>query len=470
MSARASRINLIRKHYIIPRRRDATMIKTKKELSTGAPAIVVLAAGKGTRMRSDMPKVLHKVAGEAMLAHVVRAAAALEPQRIVVVAGPGMEDVAAAARQAGATDVVIQPERLGTGDALKAALPVLQGCTGRVLVFCGDAPLVTAETLGMLLARTAGSAVAVLGMEPENPAGYGRLKCDANGMPQAIVEEKDASEEERAIRLCNSGVMAIEAVHLPTLLGALNNKNAKGEYYLTDVVAIARESGLRCGVAVAAAAEELLGVNSKAELAAAEAAMQARLRARAMEAGVSMMDPASVFLSADTRFGRDVTIQPQVFFGPGVTVGERTEIRAFSHIEGATIGADCIVGPFARLRPGTVMQGDNKIGNFVEIKNTMLEEGAQASHLSYLGDATIGARTNIGAGTITCNYDGKNKFRTSIGEDVFIGSNAALIAPVTIGNGALVAAGSTITQDVPPGDMAIARQRQINKTRRKKAG
>lgn len=430
-------------------------------------ACVILAAGMGTRMRSALPKVMHPVAGVPMLRHVLDAACALQPERLVVVVGPEMEAVS---RFVAPWPTVVQTERRGTADALRAALPELAGFPGTVLVLYGDTPLLRAETLaGLATALTDAAAepaathepaaVAVLGMRPADPAGYGRLVLGSDGHLERIVEHLDACPEERAIGLCNGGLMAFDGERLAALLAGIGNQNAKGEFYLTDAVAVARTRGWRCAV-VEGPAEEVLGVNARSELAHAEALLQTRLRLAAMAGGATLTDPASVFLCADTVLGRDVRIGPQVVFGPGVTVGDGVEILPFCHLEQVQIAAGVRVGPFARLRPGTTVGQGAHIGNFVELKNATVASGAKVNHLSYIGDATIGADANIGAGTITCNYDGKNKFRTEIGAGAFIGSNTALVAPVAIGAGALVGAGSVITASVPAEALAVARGSQ----------
>jgi bifunctional UDP-N-acetylglucosamine pyrophosphorylase/glucosamine-1-phosphate N-acetyltransferase len=357
--------------------------------------------------------------------------------------------------------VVVQAERLGTGHAVRAALPALDGVTGTVLVIYGDTPLLTAATLARLTtARAApGVGAAVLGFRPADPTGYGRLVTDAEGRLARIVEHADADAPTRAIDLCNAGVMALDGRRLAGWLAALTPANAKGEFYLTDVVALARQDGATVLV-VETDPVEAMGVNSRVELAAAEAAMQARLRQAAMEAGATLIDPATVWLAWDTRLGRDVTVGPSVVFGPGVVVEDGAEIRAFCHLESAHVGPGAVVGPFARLRPETVLEEHAHIGNFVEVKKSRVGRGAKANHLAYLGDATIGAGANIGAGTITCNYDGVVKSQTRIGAGVFIGSNSALVAPLAIGDRAFVAAGSIVTEDVPDDALAFGRARQ----------
>ncbi|HLG88786.1 MAG TPA: bifunctional UDP-N-acetylglucosamine diphosphorylase/glucosamine-1-phosphate N-acetyltransferase GlmU [Alphaproteobacteria bacterium] len=421
-------------------------------------AVVVLAAGKGTRMRSERPKVLHPVAGRPMLAHVLAAAEALSPQKIVVVLAPGMDSVAEAAQP---HTVAIQEAQRGTADALKAARGALAGFGGDVLVLYGDCPLIRAETLARMRRERLDEAVTVLGIRVRGESAYGRLILAADGTLDRIVETLDAKPEE-LVDLCNSGVMLIDGKHMFPLLDAIGSANAKGEYYLTDIVGEARRTGLAARV-VEAPAVEALGVNSRAELAEAEAQMQARLRASAMENGATLIDPSTIWLSFDTKLGRDVTVGPSVFFGPGVTVADRVEIRAFCHLEGANVAEGAIIGPFARLRPGARIGVGAHVGNFVEIKNALLDAGAKANHLAYLGDAEIGAGANIGAGTITCNYDGFNKHRTIVGAGAFIGSDTTLVAPVKVGAGAFVGAGSTVTDDVPEDALAIARGRQAVK-------
>jgi bifunctional UDP-N-acetylglucosamine pyrophosphorylase/glucosamine-1-phosphate N-acetyltransferase len=425
-------------------------------------AVIVLAAGDGTRMKSARPKVLHQIAHQPMLRHVLDAVAPLRPQRTLVVIGREMAAVAAAAAPA---ETVVQAPPLGTGHAVKTALAALGEFAGDVLVLVGDAALITTETLASLIAerrRAPQAAVAVLGMRPPDPGAYGRLVLATDGSLEAIIEAREASPGQRAITLCNSGVIVFEGRYAPDLVDAIGNKNAKREYYLTDVVAIARKRGLLCRT-IEASAEELLGVNSRPELAVAEATMQQRLRAKHMAAGVTLIDPTTVYFSADTAIGRDTVIEPSVVFGPGVRVGEGVEIRAMSHITGATIGDGAIVGPFARLRPGTELGPRVHVGNFVELKAVRLGEGSKANHLTYIGDAVVGREVNIGAGTITCNYDGFLKHETRIEDGAFIGSNAALVAPVTIGANAIVGAGSVITRDVPADALALGRGEQVEK-------
>ena len=423
-------------------------------------AAVILAAGKGTRMKSDLPKVLHPIAGRPMIRHLLATVEALSPARIVVVTG--MEG-AAVAQAVAPHATALQDPPLGTGHAVMAALPALEGFNrGTVLTLAGGDPFVSEATLRAMLAkREAGAAVVVVGFRPADPARYGRLVTDAAGGLDRIVEFADASPEERSISLCNGGYMAIDAALLRDLLGAIGNDNAKGEYYLTDIVAAAKARSQSCAV-VECPETEVMGIDTRMDLAAAEKIAQQALRRRAMENGATLTDPDSVHLCWDTKLGRDVTIGPFCVFGPGVTVADKVDIRAFSHLEGATVESGAIVGPYARLRPGAVIGPDAHVGNFVEVKNASLGKGAKANHLTYLGDASIGAGSNIGAGTITCNYDGFAKHRTEIGAGVFIGSNSALVAPVSVGDGAMVAAGSTITKDVPAEALSVARGKQTD--------
>jgi len=421
---------------------------------------VILAAGQGTRMKSALPKTLHRIAGRSMLRHLL-ASCESAFDRVVVVVGPGMEAVQ---REAAPHVCVVQREPLGTAHAALAA--AAEFGHGEVAVLYADNPLIRPDTLRRLLQRrqAGDAALALLAFRPTDPGQYGRVIA-RDGFVDRVVEWVDASEEIRSVGLCNAGVLCASAADMRRWLGAVRANNAKGEYYLTDLVRLAAEDGARVAV-VEAPAEELAGINSRVELAAAEAVVQAALRRAAMEAGVTMTDPNSVFLCADTDLAPDVTIGPNVVFGPGVKVDAGAEIRAFSHLEGCTVGPGCIVGPFARLRPGTVLGHDVHIGNFVEVKAALLGDGVKASHLTYLGDAEVGAETNIGAGTITCNYDGAAKHRTTIGARAFIGSDVALVAPVRVGDGAIVAAGSVITEDVEADALAIARGRQVQKSGR----
>jgi bifunctional UDP-N-acetylglucosamine pyrophosphorylase/glucosamine-1-phosphate N-acetyltransferase len=427
-------------------------------------AVVVLAAGGGTRMRSDLPKPLHRIGGASLLRHVLDAAAALSPARLAVVVGHGGPAVAEAARalRPGAT-IVEQPVRRGTGDAVRCALDALGPLAGDLLVLYADTPFVRPATLARLLdARAAGAAVAVLGFEPAEPGGYGRLILGPDGGLDRIVEAADATPAERAVRLCNSGVMALDAARAPGWIAGLSAANAKGEIYLTDVVAAARAQGAPCAAETCDAAETL-GVNDRADLAAAEAAFQVRARAAAMAGGATLVAPETVFLAFDTALGRDATVEPFVVFGPGVTVEDGVRVGAFSRLEGCAVRAGAEVGPYARLRPGAEIGPGARVGNFVEVKNAVLGAGAKAGHLAYVGDADVGAGANLGAGTIFCNYDGVAKHRTAIGPGAFVGSNAALVAPLRIGADAYVASGSVVTEDAPEGALVIGRARQTTK-------
>lgn len=424
---------------------------------------LVLAAGEGTRMKSSRPKVLHKAAGRSLVAHVVHAALEAGGEKLAVVIGPEREDVASEIRGiAPQANIFVQTERKGTAHAVLAARSALQAGADDVLILFGDTPLIRAETLARLRGTLAdGAAVAVLGFNAADPTGYGRLIVEG-GTLIAIREERDASEAERAIRFCNAGLMAVSGQHALSLLDAVTDDNAKGEFYLTDIVSLARSAGLST-VALEADEEEVQGVNTRAQLASVEAALQKRLRAAALDAGVTMVAPETVFLSADTKIAADVHIEPHVFFGPGVSVETGTIIRAYCHFEGAHIGRNVTIGPFARLRPGASLGEHTRIGNFVEIKNAVLDEDVKVNHLAYVGDAHVGADANIGAGAITCNYDGAQKHRTEIGAGAFIGVNSALVAPVSVGVGAYIATGSVITDDVPSAALGIARSRQTIK-------
>ena len=426
-------------------------------------ALVILAAGKGTRMNSDLPKVLHPIAHAPMLAHAMAAGAVLEPQRTVIIAGHGAEAVAAMVAETDETaQVVIQAEQLGTGHAVAQARAALDGFDGDVVVLFGDTPFLRPDTLDRMIAAHGAHDLVILGFDTADPAArYGRLIV-ANGQLEKIVEYKDATPEERAISFCNSGLMACDAATLFELVAEIDNDNAQGEYYLTDIVELAQARGLSV-TAVKCDEAETLGINSRADLAAADAVLQARARAELMENGVTLMAPDTVYLAFDTVIGRDTVIEPNVVFGPGVTVESGATIRAFCHLEGCHVSRGATIGPFARLRPGAELAEEVHIGNFVEIKNAQVAEGAKINHLTYIGDAEIGARSNIGAGTITCNYDGVMKHRTVIGADAFIGSDTMLVAPVTVGDGAMTATGSVITRDIEPGALAVARTRQDNK-------
>ena len=441
-------------------------------------AVVILAAGVGTRMKSRLPKVLHPLAGLPMLRHVIGCVEQLNPDAILVVVGPDMPGVEKAAAP---YPCVVQEERLGTGHAVESARAALSpycqaavpgpdlspegtGDAADVLVVYGDTPFLTVATLDrMRQMRSLPDAPSIIGLgfEPSDTQGYGRIDLTGGERIARVVEHIDATELQRKVKLCNAGILLAQGARLMELLGRLDRNNAKGELYLTDIYGLAAADGEPAGL-VRAEASEVLGINSKSELAQAELILQTRLREEAMTGGVTLTDPKSVWLSYDTEFGQDVVIQPNVFFGPGVSVGDNVEIRAFSHIEGATIGNNTIVGPFARLRPGSDLKADSRVGNFVEIKNAVLGEGAKANHLTYLGDASVGPGANIGAGTITCNYDGYGKYCTVIGEGAFIGSNSALVAPVQVGERATVGAGSVITGDVAPDALAVARGQQRN--------
>jgi bifunctional UDP-N-acetylglucosamine pyrophosphorylase/glucosamine-1-phosphate N-acetyltransferase len=424
-------------------------------------AAVILAAGQGTRMKSALPKVLHKVGGKAMVDWAIDVAAALSCEKTVVVVGAHSPVVGEhVGARLGADAVAVQDPPLGTAHAVRAAEGALAGFEGDVVILYGDTPLTRPETVAQLFeARAAGANLVVLGFDAEDPFGYGRLVLDDTGALARIVEEKDATEEERDISLCNSGVIVCDAKVLFSLLSMVKNENAKGEYYLTDVIGLARSAGFRAEVVVADE-EEMMGVNSRVELAEAEHEFQARRRHHFMTQGVTMTDPWSVYFSHDTVIGNDVTIEPGVFFGLGVTIESGATVKAWSHIEGAHVGKGATIGPFVRLRPGATLGPRVKIGNFVEVKNASFGEGAQASHLTYVGDAEVGARANLGCGTITCNYDGFDKYKTIIGEDAFIGSDTALVAPVRIGARAFTGSGSVITKDVPDDALAVARGRQ----------
>jgi bifunctional UDP-N-acetylglucosamine pyrophosphorylase/glucosamine-1-phosphate N-acetyltransferase len=425
-------------------------------------SVIILAAGKGTRMESDLPKVLHHLAGAPMLLHVMKSSATLEPERLVIIAGHGADAVGAVARDYSETaQVVLQSEQLGTGHAVSQAKSALADCTGDVIVLYGDTPFVRPETLQALLAARKTADIVLLGFQAANAGRYGRLVMQGSAVSR-IVEYKDASEQERAITFCNSGVICAKADVLFSLLEAVGNDNASKEYYLTDIVQLANDRNLSV-TAVHCDEAETLGINSRAELAQAEASFQSRTRMEMMALGVSLTAPETVYFAYDTVLGRDSQVEPNVVFGPGVTVENGARIRAFSHLEGCHISSGAVVGPYARLRPGTELAENVRIGNFVEIKNARIEDGAKVNHLSYIGDANIGEASNIGAGTVTCNYDGVGKHHTEIGASVFIGSNTMLVAPVTVGDAAMTASGSVITKNVEPGALAIARSEQSNK-------
>ncbi|MXO50032.1 bifunctional UDP-N-acetylglucosamine diphosphorylase/glucosamine-1-phosphate N-acetyltransferase GlmU [Erythrobacter gaetbuli] len=427
-------------------------------------AAVILAAGKGTRMKSALHKVLHPIAGRPMLHHLMASVDSLSPAHKVVVVGAGREQLEEAL--AGSARTCLQEPQLGTGHAVQQAQGELDGFDGDVLVMYGDVPFVRPATMERMLGRLHAAdtpAAVVLAFEPEDPLAYGRVIADDEGRIAKMVEFKDADEGERACHLCNSGLLAARAADLWDLLGRVGNDNAQGEYYLPDIVNIAIHDGRICAAVTTDDPNEVAGINSRGELAAAEALWQQEQRNYWMAEGVTLRAPETVFFSYDTELSSDVTVEPNVVFGPGVKVATGATIRAFSHLEGASVGEGCEVGPYARLRPGAVMEKGSKVGNFVEMKKAVLGEGAKANHLTYLGDAEVGAGANIGAGTITCNYDGYFKYRTKIGERAFIGSNSALIAPVEIGADAIVAAGSAVSRDVAAGDLRMVRGEQIVK-------
>jgi len=424
-------------------------------------ATILLAAGAGTRMRSAQPKVLHKVAGLSLLGHALQSAASVSPERVIVVTGHGAEAVGQEATSLlPSAHVAHQAEQLGTAHAVDQARAAMDRFSGKAVVLYGDTPFVQPETLRAMLDSPAD--VTVLGFHAANPGRYGRLVLDETGGFQKIVEAKDASEEELAITLCNSGVLCAQSDLLFSLIAQVSNANKAGEYYLTDVVELARKAGKTCAVVTCDEAETL-GVNSRADLAAAEAAFQARKRDEVMAGGATLPAPQTVFFAHDTRVGQDVIIEPNVVFGPRVTLDDGAHVRAFSHLEGAHVAGGATVGPYARLRPGTELGPDVRIGNFVEIKNAQIAHGAKVNHLAYVGDAEVGKAANLGAGTITCNYDGVMKHRTIIGDRAFVGSNSSLVAPLTIGAEAVIGSGSVITKDVPEAALALGRGTQDNK-------
>jgi bifunctional UDP-N-acetylglucosamine pyrophosphorylase/glucosamine-1-phosphate N-acetyltransferase len=430
---------------------------------TSPLAVIVLAAGKGTRMKSNLHKVLHPIAGRPMLEHLLASVAQLEPQRQVVVVGSGREQLEAALGTR--ASIAVQEPQHGTGHAVQMAEGALAGFSGDVLILYGDVPFVKADTMRAMLERLHGAdnpAVVVLGFEPDDALQYGRVIADAGNILK-MVEHKDATPEERACRLCNSGLMAVRSEELFALLSRVDNNNSQGEYYLVDIVNIANADGRSCAVVVTADDDEVAGINSRAELAEAEGRWQAKRRKQAMDDGASLIAPETVWFSWDTVVGRDVTIEQNVVFAPGVTVADNVTIHAFCHLEGATLASGVEVGPYARLRPGAVLEEKAKIGNFVEIKKATLGKGAKSNHLRFIGEAYDGAGANIGAGTITCNYDGYFKHKTVIGERAFIGSNSALIAPVKIGADAIVAAGSAVSRDVADGELRMVRAEQLVK-------
>lgn len=425
-------------------------------------ALIILAAGKGTRMNSDLPKVLHSIAGAPLVVHAIKSAAQLSPQKTVVVVGHGGTEVGAAARDFDETiEVVEQTAQLGTGHAVAQTKSTLEGFEGDALVLYGDTPFIGVETLAKMAEAREEFDVVVLGFDAADPGRYGRLVMAGNALDR-IVEFADASQEERQITICNSGVIMANSATLQTLVAAVKNDNKSEEYYLTDIVEIARARGLSA-TAVTCDESETLGINTRAELAAAEVAFQGRARINAQNDGVTMQAPETVYFAHDTAVGRDAIIEPNVYFGPGVTIESNAHIRAFSHLEECHVSRGSVVGPFARLRPGTELSEDVKIGNFVEIKNATLDTGAKVNHLSYVGDAEIGAAANLGAGTVTCNYDGVMKHKTVVGAGAFIGSSTMLVAPVEIGAHAMTASGSVITKNVEEGALALARAPQTNK-------
>jgi bifunctional UDP-N-acetylglucosamine pyrophosphorylase/glucosamine-1-phosphate N-acetyltransferase len=425
-------------------------------------SVIILAAGQGTRMNSGLPKVLHALGAAPLLHHAMRAAQSLDPDRTIVVAGHGAEAVSKAANAFDPdVQIVLQAEQRGTGHAVQQAAPLLTGVTGDAIVLYGDTPFLRAETLGRLMQARARHSVVFLGFPAQDPARYGRMVTDGEELLR-IVEFKDATPEERTLTLCNSGVVCADTALLLDLVAQLDSANAAGELYLTDIVALARARGLSAGVVIGDEAETL-GIDTRAQLARAETLFQTTMRTEALENGVTLTAPDTVFFALDTHIGRDAIIAPNVVFGPGVTVESGAVIHAFCHLEGCHVSRGASVGPFARLRPGAELAEDVHVGNFVEIKNAVLDEGVKVGHLTYLGDAHVGEHTNIGAGTVTCNYDGVMKHRTEIGARAFIGSDTMLVAPVTIGAGAMTASGSVITTDVPAEALALGRARQVNK-------
>lgn len=433
------------------------------EASSRTCLAIILAAGEGTRMKSSLPKVMHQVGGRSMLGHVLAAVSQAGANAIAVVVGPDRADVAAEARRhAPEATVFVQHERLGTAHAVLAAREALDHGYDDVIVAFADTPLILPETFAALRHGLAtGSSVVGLGFEAADPTGYGRFVTKGD-MLEAIVEHKDATESQRAIGLCNAGLMAIDGRRAVDILSRVGNGNAQKEYYLPDAVIVARGDGLKAGLSLAPE-NEVMGVNDRIQLAAAEAVFQNRMRRAVMASGATLMAPETVFFSHDTKLGRDVVVEPHVFFGPGVTVADGAVVHAFCHFEGASVGAKANVGPYGRLRPGAALDENVKVGNFVEVKGARIGKGAKVSHLSYIGDADVGADANIGAGTITCNYDGYFKYRTVIGEGAFIGTNSSLVAPVQIGAGAFVGSGSVITDDVPADALALGRGRQVVK-------
>lgn len=427
-------------------------------------SILILAAGKGTRMKSDLPKVMHKVTNREMLNLVIDEAKFLNPKNITIVVSEEMKDSEVkiiAAHPEVKISFALQKERKGTAHAVSCGLDKIPSLGEKLLILYGDTPLTTHQTMKKMSDKLDDFALCILGFDDEEENAYGRLVVDAKGHLEKIVEYKDATDEERKIALCNSGVVAVDGAAIKNLLSKVKNDNAAGEFYLTDIVAIAGELGLK-RTFIKTDLEEVLGVNSRVELARVESIKQNRIRKKMMDSGVTMIDPQTVYFSFDTKISNDVVIHPNVFFGPEVEIHKNVEVKSFSHIEGAEIATGAIVGPFARIRPGTKIDENVRIGNFVEVKKSHLKKGAKVNHLSYIGDSEIGSAANIGAGTITCNYDGYSKFKTKIGDRVFVGSNSALVAPIKIGDDSVIAAGSVITKDVEKESLAVARGRQTN--------
>lgn len=434
-------------------------------MTTSETAIIILAAGKGTRMKSAMPKVLHKVCGKPMINHVIDTAKALSPKKIVTVLSRDTQVIEDSIKDSSLC--VLQKQQLGTGDAVKPALSQLTSFKGNIVILYADTPLIEVTTLNKMIKKLDKSGAVVLGFRPDDPAEYGRLEINNSNNLERIVEFKDASPEQRKNNLCNSGVIAIKSDVIQKLIGKITNENANGEYYLTDLIELAKNDGNICSY-IEGEEDEVLGVNNRVQLSEAENIFQNRLREKAMLGGATLIDPSSVYFYHDTKVGKDVLIHPNVTFGEGVSVADNVEIKSFSHIEGAKISSGAAIGPFARLRPGTDVGQDARIGNFVEVKKSQIGKGVKIGHLSYIGDSEIGSETNIGAGTITCNYDGVNKFKTKLGKNVFVGSNSALVAPINIGDNSFIGAGSTITKDVGKNSLAVARGRQITKENWKK--
>lgn len=428
------------------------MSKLNKDISC-----IILAAGKGTRMKSDLPKVMHLLAGQPLIKHVITTAEMLEPKEIVTVIANGMDDVEAAVAP---HKTAIQKKQLGTGDAAKSALPAITNKKGHVLILLGDVPLVSATTLQAMVDAADEAGMCVLTMRPMDPTGYGRIVTDKKGNVIAIIEDRDCDDDQKDIDLVNAGLFCVPADKIEKWLSALQSNNSQKEYYLTDIVGLAAKDKIAC-VYVEAPENEVFGINSRAQLAEAELEVQSYLRAHALHNGVTLLDPSSIYFSMDTHIGTDVVIEPSVFFGPGVTIGDKVTIHAFSHIEGAEIETGASIGPFARIRPHSKIGEGATIGNFVEVNRSEVKAGAKSKHMSYLGDAVIGEKANIGAGTVIANYDGFNKQETTIGKGVFIGSNSTLIAPLKVGDGAYVAAASAITTDVPSDALAVARAREV---------